>query len=64
MVAGDLDGCVGSCWHGNHTVKMNYKIVLKRGGLILLSIVLYAAIAFMALCYITSPTISGGSILQ
>jgi hypothetical protein len=39
-------------------------VVLKRGGLILMSIVLYVAFAYMALSYILSPTISGGTILQ
>jgi len=37
---------------------------VKLIGTILLSIAMYVAFAYMALCYITSPTISGGTILQ
>jgi hypothetical protein len=37
---------------------------IKNIGLILLSIIMYAAITFMALCYLASPTISGEALIK
>lgn len=37
---------------------------IKTIGLILLSIIMYAAFAIMALSYLASPTISGGALIK
>jgi|TARA_Y100000593_G_C4094912_1_gene230348 hypothetical protein len=37
---------------------------IKTIGVILLSIAIYGSIAFMALCYLASPTISGEALIK